>query len=104
MDVRDRSTYTTNVETTAIQSPTRLKEAGAGTASASASSGLGSDSSQLSAASRTLAHTMQLPEVREDRIASLQQRIAAGNYQVSAHDVADAILGSVPDRGIPDGR
>jgi flagellar biosynthesis anti-sigma factor FlgM len=35
---------------------------------------------------------MQMPDVRQDRIASLQQQIAKGNYQVAPQDVADAML------------
>jgi flagellar biosynthesis anti-sigma factor FlgM len=35
---------------------------------------------------------MQMPDVRQDRIASLQQQIARGDYQVAPQDVADAML------------
>jgi flagellar biosynthesis anti-sigma factor FlgM len=35
---------------------------------------------------------MQMPEVRPDRVASLQQQIASGGYQVPAQQVADAML------------
>jgi flagellar biosynthesis anti-sigma factor FlgM len=35
---------------------------------------------------------MQMPEVRQDRIAGLQQQIASGGYQVAPQDVADAML------------
>jgi flagellar biosynthesis anti-sigma factor FlgM len=35
---------------------------------------------------------MQLPEVRADRVASLQQKIASGDYQVDPHAVAASIL------------
>jgi flagellar biosynthesis anti-sigma factor FlgM len=35
---------------------------------------------------------MQMPEVRQDRVTSLQQQIASGGYQVAPQDVADAML------------
>ena len=35
------------------------------------------------------------PEVREDKIADIKARIAAGTYNVSAEDVADKIVNSV---------
>lgn len=96
MDVRDRSTYTPNMDATAIQSSRGPDSKTSGTLE-SASPAFGDDSSQLSATARSLAQTMQLPDVREDRIASLQQRMANGNYEVSSHEVADAILRSVAD-------
>jgi flagellar biosynthesis anti-sigma factor FlgM len=34
----------------------------------------------------------QLPDVRQDRVNEIKQKIAAGNYQPSAEDIADAIL------------
>ena len=94
MDVRDRSLYTSNMEATQVQ-PTRLRDAGTVGASSAGSSGLGDDSSRLSPMARSLAQAMQMPDVREDRIASLQQRIASGRYQVSSQDLADSILRSV---------
>ncbi len=50
------------------------------------------DSSQLSSAARIAGEAAQLPEVREDRVASLQQQIASGSYQVEPHEVADALV------------
>jgi flagellar biosynthesis anti-sigma factor FlgM len=35
---------------------------------------------------------MQMPDVRQDRVSSLQQQIAGGNYDVPPQDVADAML------------
>ena len=94
MDVRDRSTYISNLETTTVQPP---RSPGARTSGTSgvASPELEDDSSRLSPMARSLAQAMQMPDVREDRIASLQQRIASGSYQVSSQDVADSILRSV---------
>jgi flagellar biosynthesis anti-sigma factor FlgM len=38
---------------------------------------------------------MQMPEVRQDRVASLQQQIANGSYQVAPQDVANAMLRNI---------
>jgi flagellar biosynthesis anti-sigma factor FlgM len=38
---------------------------------------------------------MQMPDIRQQRVASLQQQIATGNYQVPAQDVADAMLRNI---------
>ena len=55
-------------------------------------SGPRGDSSDLSSASRLVAEAAQLPEVRQDKVAGLQQQIASGGYQVAPQDVADAML------------
>jgi negative regulator of flagellin synthesis FlgM len=34
----------------------------------------------------------QLPDVRQDRVDELKQRIAAGDYHPSAEEIADALL------------
>lgn len=94
MDVRDRSTYISNLETTVVQPP-RSPDAGTSGTSGVASPVLGDDSSRLSPMARSLAQAMQMPDVREDRIASLQQRVASGSYHVPSQNVADAILRSV---------
>lgn len=96
MDVRDRSTYTPNMDATAIQS-SRVPDSKTSGASEAASPPIGEDSSRVSTTAKSLAQTMQLPDVREDRITGLQQRIAMGNYQVSSQDVADAMLRNVAD-------
>lgn len=96
MDVRDRSTYISNLETTVVQPP-RLPDAGTSGSSGTASPVMGDDSSRLSPMARSLAQAMQMPDVREDRIASLQQRIASGSYQIPSQELADAILRSVAD-------
>jgi flagellar biosynthesis anti-sigma factor FlgM len=35
---------------------------------------------------------MQMPEIRQDRVASLQQQIANGSYQVAPQELANAML------------
>jgi flagellar biosynthesis anti-sigma factor FlgM len=39
-----------------------------------------------------VAEAMQMPAVRQDRVANLQQQIASGTYQVAPQAVADAML------------
>jgi negative regulator of flagellin synthesis FlgM len=91
MDIRDRSTYTSNLESLGIEGAARLR-----TDSASASAGTqtpsSTDSSELSPAAQAMSQAMQMPDIRQDRVASLQQQIAAGSYHVAAQDVADAML------------
>jgi len=36
---------------------------------------------------------LQMPEVRQERVASLQQSIASGQYEVDAQSIAAAMLG-----------
>lgn len=42
--------------------------------------------------SEMLAKLKNIPDVREDRVAELQQRIASGQYFVSSADIASSIL------------
>jgi negative regulator of flagellin synthesis FlgM len=91
MDVRDRSTYTSSLESLGIEAPSRVRPDG--TSNAPAGSTMpDQDSSDLSPAAHVVAQAMQMPEIRQDRIASLQQQIAKGDYQVAPQDVADAML------------
>jgi flagellar biosynthesis anti-sigma factor FlgM len=96
MDVRDRSNYTSSLENlglkgTGLEGTAKLR---ADTAAAfdTTTPAAGKDSSQLSAAAQSVAHTLQLPEIRQERVTSLQQQIASGNYNVDAQAVADAVL------------
>jgi negative regulator of flagellin synthesis FlgM len=91
MDVRDRSTYTSNLESLGVASPSRMRPDGQSSASMSDAAS-SRDSSHLSPAALAVAQTLQMPDVRQDRVVSLQQQIASGNYQVAPQDVADAML------------
>jgi flagellar biosynthesis anti-sigma factor FlgM len=95
MDVTDRSNYTSSLESLGLESTalasTRV-DAGKASTSTVAGSAAGKDSSHLSSAAEAIAQTMQMPEVRQDRVTSLQQQIAGGNYHVDAQNVADAML------------
>jgi flagellar biosynthesis anti-sigma factor FlgM len=91
MDVRDRSTYASNLGNVGIEMPSRLPS---GAHSAASTSGIqsGSDSSALSPAAQVVAQAMQMPDVRQARVANLQQQITSGNYQVAPQEVAHAML------------
>jgi len=91
MDVQDRSTYPSNLATLGVEVPSRLRTDSRSTPSAS-STPPPNDSTDLSSAARSVNQTMQMPEVRQDRVTSLQQQIASGGYQVASQDVADAML------------
>jgi negative regulator of flagellin synthesis FlgM len=91
MDVRDRSTYVPNLENTGVEMPSRLRTEGQ-TAPSTNSLATGRDSSDLSPAAHVVAQAMQMPEIRQDRIANLQKQIANGSYQVAPQEVANAML------------
>jgi negative regulator of flagellin synthesis FlgM len=94
MEVRDRSTYGSSLENVGIEMPSRVRSDGQ---SAPPTNGIesGRDSSDLSPAAQVVAQAMQMPEVRQDRVASLQQQIASGSYQVVPQEVANAMLRDV---------
>ena len=96
MDVRDRSNYTSSLENPGLKGNglegTGKLRADTVAAFDTATSAAGKDSSQLSAAVQAVAQTMQMPEIRQERVTSLQQRIATGNYSVDTREVADAML------------
>lgn len=96
MDISDRSTYTSSLQILSakpvgVEGPAHLRGEQPSATSAT-DSNAETDSTELSPAAYAVAHTMQLPEVRQDRVADLQQQIASGSYHVAAQDVADAML------------
>lgn len=90
MDVRDLSAYTSSLESPGVEAASRLHAETRSTSSISNVSG--QDSSDLSSAAQAVSQALQLPEVRQDRVAALQQQIASGSYNVAPQDVADAML------------
>ena len=91
MDVRDRSTYTPSLESPVIGAASRARTDAQSNGEASGVAA-NRDSSNLSPAAQVVAQAMQMPDLRQDRIASLQQQIATGGYRVASQDVADAML------------
>lgn len=57
---------------------------------------LGKDTVELSRKSaefgKLVDQIKQLPDVRQDRVNEIKQKIASGNYKPSAEDIADALL------------
>ena len=53
------------------------------------------DQASLSAASGLVTKALATPDVRTDKVASLQKAIASGTYKVSSSDVAGKLLESL---------
>ena len=56
---------------------------------------IANDQTTLSLASSLLASALKVSDVRTEKVAALQQTIAAGTYNVSSSDVADKLLQSL---------
>lgn len=96
MDVHDRSTYlsnpvSSNLASAGVEAASRPRTDDRSAAPARNTLS-GSDSTDLSSAAQRVAQAMQMPDVRQDRVASLQQQIASGTYHVASQDLADAML------------
>jgi negative regulator of flagellin synthesis FlgM len=55
------------------------------------------DQTTLSATAGLVAQALEGSDVRSEKVASLQQAIAAGNYSVTSSDVADKIIQSLSE-------
>lgn len=66
-------------------------EAAAGTVAAQA------DSAELSIVGGLISKALEGSDVRTEKVAALQQRIASGSYSVSSSDVADKLIESLLD-------
>ena len=53
---------------------------------------LAADSANVSHAARLAEQTMQLPDVRSEKVAAVQKAMADGSYRVDPSDVAGAML------------
>jgi negative regulator of flagellin synthesis FlgM len=53
------------------------------------------DQAHLSSASALVSHAASLPDVRTEKVQSVQAAIANGTYQVSATDVAQSLISSM---------
>lgn len=61
--------------------------------SAASPSATGGDRADLSAAASLSSHAASLPDVRSEKVQSIQAAIAAGSYNVSSTDVAQSLIG-----------
>ena len=53
------------------------------------------DQASLSTSALLMAQALSGSDVRTDRVAALQQSIAAGTYNVSSSDVADKVISAL---------
>lgn len=60
---------------------------------ASPAAAAGGDRADLSAAASLSSHAASLPDVRSEKVQSIQAAIAAGNYSVNSTDVAQSLMG-----------
>ena len=81
------------VQKTAVDSPAMLPS----DKGAAHSPQIGSDQANLSHASTMLTQALSGSDVRMEKVASLQQAIASGNYHVSSADIADSMLKSLAE-------
>ena len=61
---------------------------------------LSADTANLSQISGLVAKAMEQPEVRMDKVESIQAQIAAGTYEMSPAKVADAMITSMLGKDI----
>lgn len=50
------------------------------------------DQAHLSGAASLASHAASLPDIRPDRVQSVQAAIASGSYNISSSDVADSLM------------
>jgi negative regulator of flagellin synthesis FlgM len=89
-----------NLQTSLLQQTSATQKAATETSASHASHNAaavssGSDQTSLSSASTLLAHALTTSDVRADKVASLQQAIGSGSYNVPSSDVADKLLNSL---------
>ena len=85
-----------NLATNASTNAKATEQAQTGTAAPEAVAGSKtSDATRLSTASGVVGKALAGSDVRTDKVAALQQSIAAGTYHVSASDVATSIIASL---------
>jgi negative regulator of flagellin synthesis FlgM len=93
------STQQTNSPiSTSVATPTRQATAPSGEANESAVSGANvqrADQTTLSATAGLVANALEGSDVRSEKVASLQQAIAAGTYNVPSSAVAGKIIQSL---------
>jgi len=75
---------------------TQAVKSGARASEAAAHSGVASDSAKLSSdhlsAASLAAAVNQLPELRQEKVAALAEKLRSGTYEVSAKQTAEAMI------------
>lgn len=84
-----------NLATNASTNSKATEQTTASATSTSAPASKGVDGTKLSSASGLIGKAVAGSDVRADKVAALQQSIAAGTYNVSANDVATSIIASL---------
>jgi negative regulator of flagellin synthesis FlgM len=79
----------TNAPAKSAQTPSSGSSSGASSAAGEDTFNLSSAHGEVQALTANLAN---VPEVRSQRVAALQQRVQSGNYQPDSGKVADAII------------
>ena len=82
-----RASQTNSTQETATTTPA--------TSASAAPTAQKADQASLSATSSVISQALSSDDVRTEKVAALQQAIAAGSYNVSSSDVADKLIQSV---------
>ena len=82
-------------QTSNVSKPATAADTGTSRAVVASSPGSTTDQASLSTASTLLIQALRTPDVRTEKVATLQASIAAGTYQVSSSDVADKLVESL---------
>jgi negative regulator of flagellin synthesis FlgM len=84
-------------ETSALASTNKAAQAQQSSADALTAGGSAAvvDDAKLSATASMVAQSLSESDVRPEKVAALQQTIAAGTYSVSSADVADKLMGAM---------
>jgi negative regulator of flagellin synthesis FlgM len=80
------------IQADAVQKPVTYKGAATNEPVAASKSNSATDQTSLSAASTLLVRALRTPDVRTEKVATLQAALAAGTYNVSSADVADKLV------------
>jgi negative regulator of flagellin synthesis FlgM len=79
----------------ATTAASELQQPASAATTASSSNVQHADQTSLSAAGGLVSQALEGSDVRSSKVASIQQAIAAGTYNVSSSDVADKIIQSL---------
>ena len=78
-----------------IAGPTQVSPVSQSTAQGAVVAPTRADEAHLSPAAQLVSQALALPEVRSEKVASVQAKLANGTYQVSSSDVAAKMIGDL---------